>query len=63
MTSKEILSNALVFFFAGYETTAATLSFLCYELAQNPDIQEKVLQEILDNIGEVSTARSEYGLM
>ncbi|KAK3102135.1 hypothetical protein FSP39_009074 [Pinctada imbricata] len=52
MTIKEILSNALIFFFAGYETTAATLSFLSFELAHSPDIQDKLYQEVMKNVGE-----------
>ncbi|KAK3102689.1 hypothetical protein FSP39_013152 [Pinctada imbricata] len=52
MTFQEILSNALIFFFAGYETTASTLSFLAYELAHNQDIQDKLFEEVMKNVGE-----------
>ena len=31
-----------------YETTSSTMSFCLYELAMNPDIQQKVRQEILN---------------
>lgn len=35
-----------VFFAAGFETTANTLSFCLYELALNPDVQTKLREEI-----------------
>lgn len=53
LTSKEIIANCLLFFFAGYETTAASLSFLAYNLALNPDIQQKMYEEIVSVLGEV----------
>jgi cytochrome P450 len=42
---------------AGYETTATTLSFCSYELALNPECQEKLYEEInsaIDSNGEIS---------
>ena len=35
-----------VFLAAGYETTATTLSYVSYHLALNPDIQQKLREEI-----------------
>ncbi|CAF0802744.1 unnamed protein product, partial [Didymodactylos carnosus] len=42
----EIIGQALIFFIAGFETTASLLSFFMYALAVNPHVQEKVFQEI-----------------
>ncbi len=36
-----------VFFAGGFETVASTLSYCLYELALNPDVQNKLREEIL----------------
>ncbi|KAK7602694.1 hypothetical protein V9T40_006668 [Parthenolecanium corni] len=41
-----ILSNIFLFYVAGFETTAATISFCLYELALNPEVQSKLRQEV-----------------
>eukprot|EP00088_Acartia_fossae_P003776 TRINITY_DN11613_c0_g1_i3.p1 TRINITY_DN11613_c0_g1~~TRINITY_DN11613_c0_g1_i3.p1 ORF type:complete len:541 (-),score=132.78 TRINITY_DN11613_c0_g1_i3:63-1655(-) len=41
-----IIATSLVLLSAGYDTTGMTLSFLGYELGKNPDIQEKLQEEI-----------------
>ena len=48
----EIVSTALVILIAGYDTTANTLSYVCYELAKNPDIQERLREEVDDIIDD-----------
>nr|CAD7260259.1 unnamed protein product [Timema shepardi] len=47
-TGDTLVAQAAVFFTAGFETTATTLSFCMYELALSPDIQTRLRQEILD---------------
>ncbi|KFV51364.1 Cytochrome P450 3A9, partial [Gavia stellata] len=46
LTDTEILSQAFIFLFAGYEPTSNTLCYLAYELAMHPDVQQKLLEEI-----------------
>ncbi|XP_044067523.1 cytochrome P450 3A40-like [Siniperca chuatsi] len=47
LTDHEILSQAMLFIFAGYETSSSSLGFLAYNLATHPQIQ-KTLQEEID---------------
>jgi cytochrome P450 len=46
LTNEEILSQAIAFFLAGYETVNNTLNFLAYCLATNTNHQETLCQEI-----------------
>lgn len=43
-------AEALQFFVAGFETISSTLSFTLYELCIHPEIQDKVREEVLENI-------------
>ena len=40
------MAQSIIFIFAGYETTSTSLSFLVYELATHPDVQQKLQEEI-----------------
>lgn len=46
LSFEQIVSQALVFFLAGFDTSSTTMSFCLYELALSPDIQQKLHQEI-----------------
>uniref|UniRef100_UPI0037E8D2E6 cytochrome P450 3A40-like n=1 Tax=Semicossyphus pulcher TaxID=241346 RepID=UPI0037E8D2E6 len=46
LTDNEILSQAMIFIFAGYETSSSSLGFLAYNLATHPEIQKKLQEEI-----------------
>ncbi|KAF2878651.1 hypothetical protein ILUMI_27519 [Ignelater luminosus] len=46
LTDDEITAQALLFFLAGFETTATLSCFMSYELAVNPDIQKRLQNEI-----------------
>ena len=54
LSDKEILAQALLFLIAGYETTSVLMSFFFYVMATQPQIQEKVYDEIQQTIGDVS---------
>jgi cytochrome P450 len=49
ITLNDILGTSFVFLLAGYETTASLLSFFFYLLAINPECQQKLLEEVLEN--------------
>jgi len=45
-TEDELLHDVMLFFVAGYETTANLLAWSLYYLSKNPNIKNKVLEEL-----------------
>ncbi|CAF1403809.1 unnamed protein product [Adineta ricciae] len=52
LNDKEILGQALIFLLAGYETTSILMSFFFYVMATEPEVQERVYNEIQQEIGD-----------
>ena len=48
----DIIDEFLTIFIDGQETTANSLSFALYEIIRNPHVEEKLLNEINDVLGE-----------
>ncbi|UYV82542.1 CYP3A4 [Cordylochernes scorpioides] len=46
LTKDEIAAQCILFFMAGYETTASTLSHCVYMLALNPECQDRLAAEV-----------------
>jgi len=46
-----LISNAMLFFFAGFDTTSLGIGMTCHKLCIYPDVQEKVYEEIMDVFG------------
>lgn len=42
----DIAANTYLFFFAGYESSSATMSFCLYEIALNMNIQQRLHSEV-----------------
>lgn len=59
MTEEEIAAESFLFFLAGFETSSTTISFCMYELAKNPEIQQRVHNEI-DKILEKHNGQITY---
>ncbi|KAG6461828.1 cytochrome P450 9e2 [Manduca sexta] len=45
----DLIAQAILFFIAGFETVSSAMSFLLHEIAVNPDVQERLYQEIMEN--------------
>jgi len=51
LTPLEILSDTFIFYFAGHETTAFTVIFALRLLAQHPEVQQKIFEEVNSVVG------------
>ena len=47
----EVIAQGMLFLPTGYDTTAATITFILYNLALHPEIQEKLHEEIINATG------------
>lgn len=50
LSDEDICAQALIFFFAGFGSVANNLSFMGYELAVNPDVQDRLNKEIEETL-------------
>ncbi|XP_011702160.1 PREDICTED: cytochrome P450 9e2-like isoform X2 [Wasmannia auropunctata] len=59
LTILDMTSQAFIFFLAGFDTSSALMSFAAHEIAVNPDIQEKLQNEI-DKVWEDTNGQPSY---
>ncbi|KAK9752576.1 Cytochrome P450 [Popillia japonica] len=52
ITDMDIAAQAMIFFFAGFDSVSVLMSFMGYELVVNPDIQIRLQKEIDDTLEE-----------
>ncbi|XP_077495651.1 cytochrome P450 3A14-like [Amblyomma americanum] len=55
LTTDEVIISAGTLCLAGFETMASSLSYVTFTLAQHPDVQEKVREEVRDAVREQGT--------
>jgi len=48
----DMIAQAFIFFFGGFDTTSTAMSFMAHEIAVNPDVQKKLQREIDDALKE-----------
>ncbi|CAH1974890.1 unnamed protein product [Acanthoscelides obtectus] len=48
ITNEDIASQVMIFFFGGFDSTASTMCFFAHELIENPDVQSKLREEIME---------------
>merc|ERR1719381_264980 len=51
LNDDDVFAAAFVIMVAGYDTTGSLLAFASYQIAKNPEIQERLRQEVEDVIG------------
>lgn len=59
----DITAQAMVFFFAGFNTVSGLMCFLAYEMATNPDIQDRLRDEIRSTSEEYGSKITYEGLL
>lgn len=52
LSEDEMVAQCVIFFLAGYDTTATALSFASYLLALHPEIQHKLFEELRNTVEE-----------
>lgn len=58
MNKDEVIANAAVAFFAGFDTTSVTLSLVVFRLAKHMDWQEKLREEITEEWNDADVYES-----
>lgn len=49
---EELVDQVAMLFLAGHETSASALTWACYMLANAPDIQDRMVEEVTQRLGE-----------
>lgn len=62
-SENEIIAQCLLFFLAGFETSSSVLMFAAYELVANPDVQQKLYEEIEETNKQLDGKRITYDVL
>lgn len=61
LTVNEALSNTLLMFFAGYETTSSAIGFCCHVISSLTEQRDKLVDEIKEYWDEIKPYLERYG--
>lgn len=53
-TDEDLVAQCVIFFLAGFTGVSTTFCFLCHELALNPEIQQRLYEEILETNNQLN---------
>ncbi|XP_021705963.1 probable cytochrome P450 9f2 [Aedes aegypti] len=53
MTEAEMIAQCLIFFLGGFDTVSSCIMFTAYELVRNPEVQQKLYEEIVQTDKEL----------
>uniref|UniRef100_A0A8D8HDK2 Cytochrome P450 9e2 n=1 Tax=Culex pipiens TaxID=7175 RepID=A0A8D8HDK2_CULPI len=62
-TDNELFAQCFLFFIAGFDTASTLMSFLAYELSVNPEIQERLHEEIRQTEDSLKTNPLSYEVL
>lgn len=60
LSENEVIANSIIFLVGGFDTTTSTISHILYELAINPEIQDKLYTQLSTAIGGLDPNSPEY---
>ncbi|XP_017472908.1 PREDICTED: cytochrome P450 6k1-like [Rhagoletis zephyria] len=60
LQTNEIIAQCIIFFLAGFETTATTTSMVAYFLALNPHVQDRLHSELTSELDGLDPTSEEY---
>ncbi|KAJ8916091.1 hypothetical protein NQ315_004457 [Exocentrus adspersus] len=59
----DVVAQAMIFFLAGFDSVSTLMCFTTYELAANPDIQDRLRQEVMTTLDECGGKITYEGLL
>ncbi|XP_058837433.1 probable cytochrome P450 9f2 [Topomyia yanbarensis] len=62
-TENELIAQCFLFFLAGFDTVSTAMTFLTYELTINPDIQNRLYEEILETNQSLNDTALSYEVL
>ncbi|XP_058462581.1 probable cytochrome P450 9f2 [Malaya genurostris] len=62
-TENELIAQCFLFFLAGFDTVSTAMTFLTYELTINPDVQNRLYEEIVQTNNSLNNTPLSYEML